>query len=253
MEKDITKFDSLIDEAENGVIKISRLIDVLADMYTVRERKIVSQLFNFNSYFSGINTILEGIRHLSLNGVNKFVFDEPELLDKTHLLFPRDSHLKYTEDVYYIGTFTLKAPIDTGSRKSCSHIYFDGIIKINNYLRSKEIELPENFHCINVYANKIRDQKYIFYGSVSDYVNRPERLQRLIERREEKRKIDNANKTGILLLTDRYGIPLEVGCTVVRGSFLCEVEGQKKDSIILRPYYGSARYLAAPAEIMRIH
>lgn len=250
MKQDTTKFESLITKAENGVIKISQIIDKIAEIFEVSDRKIITT--GLMEYCSVYSMLIEGINYLSLNGVNKFVFDEEVLLNKTHFLFPHNSFLVYTQDVHYIGKFRLTTPIGTDRRKSCNHIYFDDSIKIENFARSKEIELPENFHCNNIYANQIDDVNYVYYGKVLDYVNRPSRLQKLLERREEKARIKKANETGVLLLRDRYGIPLEIGCTVVLGSRLFEVRGQKKNVVLLRPFGNTAVFRATTEEIMRI-
>ena len=223
-------------------------------------------MFDFLDKFAGKTTVdvseLLDLQPVFIEGAMKRLYD----MGVRHFIFPEDTTCplniflvggrksdSFQSEVHFVGSFELEEPLGSSKHISASYTHIIGPLNINNYNRKKEIEIPEGLRCTDVFANKMSSPKYIIYGDASNYRNRPERLAILQQREEEKRKLEEINKSGVLEISDNYGVPLEIGCLVVSGyTPYTVVEQLDHTKVKLEALSNATIRTALSGEIMRI-
>ena len=223
------------------------MLDFL-DKFAGKTTVDVSELLDLQPVF------IEGaIKRLYDMGVRHFIFPEGTIYPLNIFLVGGRKSDSFQSEVHFVGNFELEEPLGSSKHISASYTHIIGPLNINNYNRKKEIEIPEGLRCADVFANKMSSPKYIIYGDASNYRNRPERLAILQRREEEKRKLEEINKSGVLEISDNYGVPLEIGCLVVSGCTpYIVVEQLDHTKVKLESLSNATIRTALSGEIMRI-
>ena len=208
----------------------------------------VSELLDLQPVF-----IESAMKRLYDMGVRHFIFPVNTIYPLNIFIAGGKKDNSFQSEVHLVGDFRLDEPLCSSKHISASYTHIVGPLRINNYVRGKEIEIPEGLRCSDVRANKTSSPKFIVYGDASNYRNRPERLAILQQREEEKRKLEEINKSGILEISDNYGVPLEIGCLVVSGCTpYTVVEQLDHTKVKLEALSNATIRTALSGEIMRI-
>lgn len=208
----------------------------------------VSELLDLQPVF-----IERAMKRLYDMGVRHFLFLGADTYTLNTFIVSGKKSDSFQSEVHLVGTFKMYEPLSSSKHVSASYTHIVGTLTINNFGRTKEIEIPEGLRCSGVLANKLSSPKYISYGDASNYRNRPERLAILQQREEEKRKLAEINKSGVLEISDNYGVPLEIGCLVVSGCTpYTVVEQLDHTKVKLEALSNATIRTALSGEIMRI-
>ena len=187
----------------------------------------------------------------------QYISEYTREVDKTKYIYQLDRWLEespYPQKITLIGDFIQSRPFEGKLQNCLAVVDIEGNFLLDNFNRSKDIELPTKFIIKNF---KVRNQnnQYISYKDVNEYRNREERLTRLAQQKKQRDSIKHANESGVLTFTDNYGIPLEVGCTVAYVNYSCRlgrVLKQDSKKIAIQEFTGDYVSKVYPHELVRI-
>lgn len=207
----------------------------------------------YSTFYSDLCSSL--IMILSKLGYTKFNFYD--VGEKGKISLNRLLHTSpYPNKVTFRGKFYLSNPIENKRQKCCGSVIVEGEFELNNSYRSRAIELPPQLTLPPFTEIHGWDKEIKHYDSVKDYINRPERIERLIRNKKIRKAVKEANETGNFTLNDRYDCPLDKLCLVAYArNDLCsigQVIGQTSKILKIRDMKSNLIFEVLPNSIVRI-
>lgn len=218
------------------------------------QEPLTFKIFNRSSYFENSITMLLSV----LNELGVTTFDFNDIYQKVEHdgKYPAINFKfilsEYKQTANFKGNFVLSCPIEQKKQKFVRHIRIDGKFYLNNR-RGNPIELPE-FMVLPPFEESRwnTEQKW---ESVEDYRNRPERLEKLKRIQNTRSLVKKSKESGVLSFRDSFGLPLEVGCSVVFCGYGCKlgtIVGQTSKQIKVKDILTGYTQSVNSFELMRL-
>lgn len=188
--------------------------------------KSVLPVSTTHSHEDFMKYIMLGADYLASKGVNRF---EKNINIGFNELFPTQ---QLENNIIIVGDFETYQHISSGGLKNAGKVQIEGTLAVLAWTRPLvALAFPEELKVSQI--KEIGKNGNVIYNSTKEYINRPEYLEFVRKREEEKEFIKECNRTGILHMHDCYGLPLEVGCLVHSSSGLYKVTGRDSNSLLV--------------------
>lgn len=165
-----------------------------------------------------------------------------------------------TEKIELKGSFSANRGLYQDERSKLSFVKITGTLSLIGNVEMGVVtpytpSLPSKFQCAGVCIYSSLGVILETYESVKDFNNRPQRKKELAEKRKVRQTTKQANETGILSFSDKYGYPLEIGSEIIfalgNNVYFGTIVKQTPKKIIVKERLNKYEWSIAPEGIVR--